>query len=349
MGSSPDERTIVGRLYAAGTSGSSDATLRVGTDGARGVVSSPAGSKPVRIEEVSDRLGGVERRIEFDDGSTFATRDDEAVDRLVAPRGGWFSSFSRVSRAEAWHPRLALFVVGAIAALFFLVRDGVPLAAKGAAWATPPAVSTAIDRSARSSLDRFFLSPSELPDERKRALDARFAELAGDGEQLELHFRKGGRLGPNALALPGGTIIVTDELAKLLDDDEITAVLAHEIAHVREQHSLQSLYRAGGIALLAALVIGDPGPVLEDMVAGGSIAIAMGSSRAMETEADARAVEILADKGYDPTRLGTGLEKLISSVCPGKGKCDETGWLSSHPGRAERLEDLKREVEALKR
>ena len=52
---------------------------------------------------------------------------------------------------------------------------------------------------------------------------------------LKVLFREGGRIGANALALPAGTIIFTDEMVRLSEDDtELVTVLAHEIGHIFE-------------------------------------------------------------------------------------------------------------------
>ncbi len=81
-----------------------------------------------------------------------------------------------------------------------------------------------------------------------------FADLATRAERgtggYSLNFREGGAIGPNAFALPSGTIILTDELVDIAGDDNdmVLAVLAHEIGHVDKKHSLRQIYRAAGTA-----------------------------------------------------------------------------------------------------
>ena len=59
---------------------------------------------------------------------------------------------------------------------------------------------------------------------------------------IRIVFRKGGRLGPNAFALPGGTIIFTDEMIMLSEhDDELLAVLIHEIGHVVHRNGMRTI------------------------------------------------------------------------------------------------------------
>ena len=52
---------------------------------------------------------------------------------------------------------------------------------------------------------------------------------------------------PNAAAVPGGTVLVTSGLlSQLTESEEVTAVLAHEVAHIHHRHGLRSLIRIPG-------------------------------------------------------------------------------------------------------
>jgi Zn-dependent protease with chaperone function len=95
------------------------------------------------------------------------------------------------------------------------------------------------------------LRQSKLPLERQQSLTQQFEDLVLLAQELnyphidnmQLLFRDGGSVGANAFALPGGTVIATDQFIQLSEnDDEIIAVLAHEIGHVRHQHSLRQIY-----------------------------------------------------------------------------------------------------------
>lgn len=299
-----------------------------------------------QIVSISDRVGTIDRRIEFADGSVFVTGDNEGADALRPLRSG---VFSRVSGLEAFRPRLLVFFIAAIALLASSVYWGLPVAAKFATWATPPQVAVWMDSSTRATLDRVVLGESKLDDSIKSKLTENFAELvetSGHEANFELLFRDGRRLGANALALPGGTIIITDQLAELATVNEATAVLAHEIAHVEEGHSLQQLYRALGFAGIISVVTGDLGTVAEEVLSGGGVLIAMAASREMELEADSGAVELLRKAGRDPRDLVSALAKLYESVCkPSTRECEETGWLASHPGGKERRTALEQKID----
>ena len=295
---------------------------------------------------ISDRLGQTERRIELNDDSVFLTSDNDAVDLLSAAKGGWFS---QVSSLEAFRPRLIAFVVASILLIAGAIRYGLPVAAKVAVWATPDAAVTLIDSSTLSTFDRIVLGESGLAEDRQKVLLSAFDELAIAAETKEstrLLFRDGGRIGPNAFALPGGTVVLTDQLAEILTDDEVIAVFAHELAHVKHNHGLQQMYRAFGFAAIVTVIAGDMSLVLEEILGGGGLLVAMAASREMEFEADSEGVDLLRKVGRDPANLKTALDTLMEKTCPKNlaELCEETGWFSSHPGSIERTQALEEAI-----
>ena len=101
---------------------------------------------------------------------------------------------------------------------------------------------------------------STLEASRRDALKARFHSAVADldpryGFHLEL--RRSEVVGANAFALPDGTIVVTDALVHLAEnDEELLAVLAHEIGHVVHHHALRSVMQNSAVALLLAFALG---------------------------------------------------------------------------------------------
>lgn len=300
-----------------------------------------------RIASISDRVGTLERQIVMHNGGTFSTPDNASVDRLTALKRGWFS---RVSPLETFHPRLIALIAAVVALIAAAIVYGLPVAAKVAAWATPPEFVHYMDRSALSTLDTVMVGPTKMEPERRERLRAAFRDLvaaSGHEANFRLLFRDGGAIGPNALALPAGTIIVTDQLVSLGSDEEVIAVLAHEISHVQHEHSLQQLYRALGFAGLISVIAGDLGAVAEEVLGGGGIMLAMAASREMELEADAEAIALLRKVNADPAHLLGILNKLYASLCKGEEDgCEETGWFSSHPGGRERRAALEALIES---
>jgi predicted Zn-dependent protease len=144
----------------------------------------------------------------------------------------------------------------------------------------------------------------------------------------------------NAWCMPGGKIaIYTGIITQLkLSDDEIAAIMGHEIAHAlrehaREQASEQSLAQIGmvGAALAGAgqNTVNAAGQLYQ-------LGIGLPHSRTHETEADRIGVELAARAGYDP-RAAIGLWQKMAQL--GGSKPPE--FLSTHPSASTRLADLQ--------
>ena len=110
-----------------------------------------------------------------------------------------------------------------------LLTFGLPAAAKTIAFALPPNVSDTIRTESLELMDELLFEPSTLAAEDRARVETMFADIvASDPEyqQYELVFRSS-NIGPNAFAIPGGIVLITDELIHLAAKDaEITAVLA---------------------------------------------------------------------------------------------------------------------------
>jgi predicted Zn-dependent protease len=133
---------------------------------------------------------------------------------------------------------------------------------------------------------------------------------------------------PNAFALPNGHVYVhTGMLARLDDEDQLAALLAHEINHVAGHHGIIE-HRATRKKTIAGMVIGSLGPW------GGMISLGLqtsiyGYSRELEQEADDRAIEVLAASRYDPHALPDVLD-ILGRDYEGLSPRTSTVW-STHP------------------
>ena len=149
----------------------------------------------------------------------------------------------------------------------------------------------------------------------------------------------------NAWCMPGGKMAVytglMDKLA--LTDDELAAVMGHEIAHALREHGREKAGQAAGVDLAATLggVIGAyyglDASIGQGVVgAAGELAFMRPNSRGMEQEADRIGVELAARAGFDPQAAISLWEKM--------GRASGSGtpqWLSTHPSNDTRLADLR--------
>lgn len=332
-----DEPIALGEWHPPGSSHSVVARLRADGDGltvtAGDVVLADAFTDRV---EVSPRVGSIPRRLTFPDGSVFETGDNDGVDAWLRQHKG--ARAGLVHGLEAFRPRLIAFTLAVVLLTVAIFRYAVPVMVEVAVWVTPPFVPEMIGSGALSSLDGTLLAPSKLGDDEKAKLSAEFQKLAavseGGAGAYKLEFRDGGPIGPNAFALPNGSLIVTDDLIKLAggDDVMVLGVLGHEIGHVEHKHTLRQIYRMAGVTALILLVAGDVGSGVQDILTQGSAILALSYSRDAEAEADRRSVELMRAAGYDPTALARFFARLEATT----GDHSETSMLATHPGTPER-------------
>lgn len=144
----------------------------------------------------------------------------------------------------------------------------------------------------------------------------------------------------NAWCMPGGKIAVYSGLIEKLDltNDELAAVMGHEIAHALREHSRERASEqalAGlGISIISAVAgVGQLGQRGMQYAYQGLLGLP--NSRAHETEADRIGVELAARAGYDP-RAAISLWQKMGKA----GGSEPPKFLSTHPPRDERVEDL---------
>jgi predicted Zn-dependent protease len=146
----------------------------------------------------------------------------------------------------------------------------------------------------------------------------------------------------NAWCMPGGKMaIYTGLIQKLqLNDDEIAAVMGHEIAHALREHARERVSRQMGTQMAVGIAgalfgIGDLGQGLGNMVA--DVTLNLPNSRLHETEADRIGVELAARAGYDPRAA----IQLWQKMAKGSSGGQPPKWLSTHPSHEDRIADLK--------
>lgn len=261
-----------------------------------------------------------------------------------------------VAAQQSWRWALAsLLALGVL--LVGLGGWGVPWAARVGVTLVPPSVDAALGARALEAIDREWMRPSALPLAEQARIRGAFenalsAVPAASVPAHRLIFRAS-KLGPNAFALPGGTMVLTDELVELVDADTgvITGVLAHEIGHLRHRHGMRLLLQASAIGAVAGLVIGD----FSSLIA--AVPVLLGEarySRDAEREADAESVRILKAARISPAVMVRFFEKIAgwrrpagkSGTAGGRrppqteaGDADSTLGISisTHPADAERV------------
>ena len=258
--------------------------------------------------------------------------DDQAFGEQLSRIGG-ASGFLRALEG-AWHWALASIVV-AVVAVWAILTFGVPQLARSVAFALPEHAEIVLRDEGLGVMDRVFFEHSELPESTRARIRVQFEELQGVSPEFanyRLEFRAS-KIGANAFAVPGGIVVLTDELVELADTDEqIVAVLAHEVGHLHGRHSMRILLQNSVSALFIAGLTGDISNITALAGAIPTVLMHAKYSRDFESEADDFAFRYLESQGISTNVLSELLLKLEAE----EGGSSVPGWLSSHPPSRQR-------------
>lgn len=277
---------------------------------------------------ISPKLGRTVRFIDLPNGARLECQPQDALDELDRR----LKTKSVLHRLEShW---LAVMFSVLVAAVFigWGAIYGVPSLAKSVAMSVPQDWVLSSDEYTLSALDKSLFDASELEENRKRVLITAFESLKQHSNiQGHLVFRSS-KQGANAFALPGGTVVMTDELVALAKhDDEIIGVLAHELGHIRNRHSLRHTLQASALTLVLTAVTGDLTGLDSLLVNLPVVLMSMSYGRELESEADETAYALMQQLGLDHQHFANMMQRLH------EGSQQGPKWLSSHPPSEERI------------
>lgn len=283
------------------------------------------------------RIVGVRRRLRTADGVIVELEDDAPVDALwpsrdaIARAAYWLES--------RWLSTLLAALCGACV-IWLIVARVLPLAAEPVARSLSPQVEHAVGVRTLATLDSFYAKPSTLPEAQREHIARRVRTFLEDEPQLRgyrLEFRRLGM--PNAFALPGNIIVVTDELAGFVhDDDELLAVLAHELGHLQGRHAVRLVLQQSGIAVLATALAGDAVGMTFLAAAVPAMLLDARYSRAFEAEADDYAFALLARHGVSPQVFADLMRRFAADRRGAAGRDDPLmRYFASHPATEQRI------------
>jgi Zn-dependent protease with chaperone function len=316
----------------------------------------PAGQ--ARLSEPFDAAPAV---VYFDDGARCEVAAEDG--KLLAGALGYCAS--RVVRWQAhWQAALAALVL-LVALLGAGVLWGVPAVAELVAQRLPASADASLGRSVLAGLTRQGLvAPTRFSVERLVELNQVLDKVRPQHPRIPIRLLvfNSERLGPNALALPDGTIVLTDQMVRVILGEggtfgdaevaQLAGVLAHEIGHIERRHGTRVLARTSLTAALSAALFGDFSAVAAGVPA---LLMNMSYSREMEDDADRYAIAALQERRIPLNPLGDLLLALDASP-RARMMRDLPQWLSrgidytaSHPAATERVAQLRAAAEAQRR
>ena len=281
------------------------------------------------------------RMLQLPEGAALHCRDSLAWDAWSAAAAGRRDPFVvRVQQRWKWVMVSTLVLVCLVGVSY---KHLLPWAARGLVAVTPVTTDAAIGEQALSQIDGVGLMlPTTLSEAKQQALRTAFAHAVArlpidDVPAYRLEFRKS-TIGPNAFALPGGPIVLTDELYDRVDGDPqlLVGVLGHELGHLRHRHAMRMLVQAGVMSAAAGLLYGDFSTLFSQ------IPVLLGQanySRDAEHEADVDSVRLMRANAISPLVMVRFFAK-VREHRPG----DPVGVapampvaLASHPTDADRI------------
>lgn len=278
-------------------------------------------------------------------GGVVALGDPAAWDRF-ADQAGLVQPLA-ARWALSWrHSVMALgLVLLAMAAAWVWV---VPWGAGQAIRWIPAALEARIGERVMADIDARWLQPSTLPVGYHERLQSELRRLlqsgypAGDAPPIRLHLRQAPKwLGPNAFALPGGDVVVTDALVTLMQgkdlaevDPAVLGIVAHEVGHVRYRHGLRLVMEAGAASVIAGWWLGDFSAVL---TAAPAVLVQASYQRDHERQADQESLRLMQAAGIDPRHMVRFFRRLKEALPEHDGDTQLLG-LASHPADSERMQ-----------
>ena len=164
-----------------------------------------------------------------------------------------------------------------------------------------------------------------------------------DKEKIKVHILDKDEI--NAFALPNGHLVIYSGLILKADNqDELTGVVCHEIAHIEQNHVMKKLIKEIGLSVLISISTGGSGTeVIKETV---KMLSSSSFDRALEKEADLKAVEYLVNANVNPEPFANFLYKLSANE---QESMKYLTWISTHPDSKERAEYIIEQIKGAKK
>jgi predicted Zn-dependent protease len=188
------------------------------------------------------------------------------------------------------------------------------------------------------SQTRFLTDPAVL-DPLNRLAEPLLASLSDKSRKYSLYVADSGEV--NACALPGGYIVFNRGLLQRAKSaEEIQGVLAHEIAHIQQRHSLTQLAQDIGLSVAIEQISGGENRYVDALVKDGARLLTLKFSRDHERAADDAAWELLQQANINPQGMVDFFISLAAESRAPAAQSLTAGFLSTHPTPQERIDRL---------
>ena len=297
-------------------------------------------SYPLEKVTFSERLGNMPRSIYLSETEVCEVQDNTLIDKELKKRA-LLKSARFIHHLESKSIYILPALTVTLLMVFGFIKYVLPYSAEKIAYAVPQSIATQIGTGTLQTLDKLVLQPSKLDENKKQEITTEFKKMATYMHglpPLHLVFRSAKKIGANAFALPDGTIVMTDQLVILADNNqEILSVLAHEIGHIKNRHAIRMVLQNSAMLVLIMTLTGDATSASSIVSTLPTMLIESSFSRDLESEADDYAMQVMNESGIALHYFADIMQKLSA----GREE-DETGeYFSSHPITSSRIKKFQ--------
>jgi Zn-dependent protease with chaperone function len=287
--------------------------------------------KPLSSVKIDDHFAGAGRRLELANDAVIDVADKTALAAALKQVGYQETVARKMQSSWNWAIAGIVLVLG-LGVVTYLY--GIPLVAKAAIAFVPEKVDKYIGEQAWDSVEKQLFKPTKLSAQRQEQLQAAFAQVSKAVPNAPTHqiLFRASQMGPNAIALPDGRIVFTDEIIALAKDDRaLQGIFAHELGHVKHRHSMRNILQVTAVSAMIALWFGDVSNII---LAVPTALASLKYSRDIETEADDFAVTAMGQANISTKPLAELFDKLPKDI---------KGLPSSHPVTDERIKKFSKQ------
>ncbi|OHX67068.1 M48 family metalloprotease [Flammeovirga pacifica] len=169
-----------------------------------------------------------------------------------------------------------------------------------------------------------------------------------EDKQFNYQFRIVPQVEPNAFALPGGYVFITTGLLSIIQsEDELAGILAHEIIHAHNRHSISQMKKGILPKLLElpgeliGIISKDLGDIFNAPIKASNALYLASYGRKKETEADLEGMDLAARAGYNPVALKAILHRMTDVIELVTGEEEKKSYFSDHPYTPKRESDIE--------
>jgi Zn-dependent protease with chaperone function len=311
-----------------------------------GVLSLTVAEQDIQIElhrdelQIKDKLGSIPREVILREQGLLSIESTPEVDNWLAEN----QKPNRIAKMETNRSMVLLSLIFVPFFLFGFFKYLIPSFAVNFSEYVPDVAVKIASEHTLYTMDRTLLDESKVDAELQQTYKDKWQQILSklnlSNTGYNLNFRHSQKMGANAFALPDGTVVVTDELLTLIDNDVdlLTAILLHEIGHVERKHSMRLIAETLATSLAIDYFFGDLGGMIEVFAGLSNTIVQNQFSQKLEWEADNFALQQLEVLGLKSESFALAMEKLAETL-PEESNLDVL--MQSHPLMKERIQNAR--------